>query len=99
MLESCRGEMSFESIRRCKSKYRLRKLILCALGMSDPSKARDVYFEMSDSNKKDPSTQYLLYKVALRSQDPELGDLPFCTCMYLTDDDKLPSALTLSAAI
>ena len=50
-----------------------RKLILCALGLSDFGKAREVYCEMTDSNKKDPSTQYLVYKVALRCRDLDLG--------------------------
>ncbi|KAL8827014.1 MAG: hypothetical protein Q9191_003443 [Dirinaria sp. TL-2023a] len=48
-------------------------LILCALGGSDPQRARDVYLEMSGTNQKHPSTQYLLYKIALRCQDVELG--------------------------
>lgn len=50
-----------------------RKLILCALGLSDLGKAREIYYGMSDSNKKDPSTQYLVYKVALRCRDLGLG--------------------------
>ncbi len=50
-----------------------RKLILCALGTSDPAKALEVYSQMSATNRKDPSTQYLLYKVALRSQDVDLA--------------------------
>ncbi|KAL6717482.1 sporulation-specific protein 22 [Lecanora helva] len=50
-----------------------RKLMLCALGNMDPTKARDVYNQMSASNKKDPSSQYLLYKVALRLQDLDLA--------------------------
>lgn len=50
-----------------------RKLILCALGISDAAKALEIYSQMSVTNKKDPSTQYLLYKVALRSQDADLA--------------------------
>lgn len=48
--------------------------MLCALGASDAAKAREVYSQMSDHNQKDPSTQYLLYKVALRLHDLEQGD-------------------------
>ena len=59
-------------------KNTFRKLILCALGMSDQAKAREVYSQMSPSNKKDPSTMYLLYKVALRCRDPGLGDSALC---------------------
>lgn len=47
--------------------------MVCALGTGDIRKALDAHFEMSDVNKKHPSTQYLLYKVALRSQDTNLG--------------------------
>ena len=52
-----------------------RKSILCALGLSNFGKAREIYARMSDANKKDPSTQYLVYKVALRCQDLDLGML------------------------
>lgn len=41
--------------------------------MSDAAKAREVYSRMSASNREDPSTQYLLYKVALSFRDIELG--------------------------
>lgn len=47
--------------------------MVCALGMADTRKALDAHSSMSDTNKKHPSTQYLLYKVALRAQDTELG--------------------------
>lgn len=50
-----------------------RKLILCALSVSNQAKAKEVYSQMSPSNKKDPSTVYLLYKVALRCRDSELA--------------------------
>lgn len=50
-----------------------RKSILCALGLSDLGKAREIYYRMTNSNKQDPSTQYLVYKVALRSRDLDLG--------------------------
>lgn len=50
-----------------------RKLILCAIGKSDSAKALELYSQMSTTNKMDPSTQYLLYKVALRSHDAELA--------------------------
>ena len=47
--------------------------MVCALGTADIRKALDAHYEMSDVNKKHPSTQYLLYKVALRSRDTDLG--------------------------
>ncbi len=50
-----------------------RKRLLCALGRSDLGKCREIRYHMSDSTERDPSTRYLLYKVALRCQDAELG--------------------------
>ena len=47
--------------------------MICALGMADIRKALDAHSAMTEVNKRHPSTQYLLYKVALRSQNPELG--------------------------
>lgn len=44
-----------------------------ALAMSDPGKAREVYGQMSESNKEHSSTKYLLYKAALSCQDRDLG--------------------------
>ena len=48
-----------------------RKLILCALAQADLVKARKIYAEMSISHRKELSTQYLLYKIALRCQESE----------------------------
>ncbi|MCJ1227176.1 hypothetical protein MMC12_003831 [Toensbergia leucococca] len=50
-----------------------RKLILCALARSDLSKAQDVCAQMSESNKCAPSTQYLIYRIALKCKDTELA--------------------------
>lgn len=50
-----------------------RKMILCALGMANLQQAREVYLQMSETNQKQPSTQFLLYKIALRCNDVELG--------------------------
>jgi len=52
--------------------------MLCALGRQDPSSAREVYFQMSDVGKAAPLTKYLMYKVALRSGDTELGTSAPC---------------------
>ncbi|KAL9641268.1 MAG: hypothetical protein Q9204_000167 [Flavoplaca sp. TL-2023a] len=50
-----------------------RKRILCAIGNSDLAKCQEVRCQMSDSIERDPSTQYLLYKAALRCQDAALA--------------------------
>ena len=47
--------------------------MLCALGLSDLAKCREIRCQMSDSTEGDPSTRYLLYKVALKCQDAGLG--------------------------
>ena len=47
--------------------------MICALGMADTRRALEAHMEMSQVTKQHPSTQYLLYKVALRSQDTDLG--------------------------
>lgn len=75
-----------------------RKLILCALGMSDQGKAREVYSQMSPSNKKDPSTMYLLYKVALRCYDTDLAvDCLDTICTASSKDATLLYACVLEA--
>lgn len=50
-----------------------RKLLLCALRRHDLSSAREVHSHMSDACKGAPMTKYLMYKLALRSEDEELG--------------------------
>ncbi|KAK7735234.1 sporulation-specific protein 22 [Cytospora paraplurivora] len=50
-----------------------RKLLLCAIARNDPDSARSVYYTMSESSQRDPNTQYLMYKVAIRSGDREMA--------------------------
>lgn len=50
-----------------------RKLLLCALRRHDLSSAREYHSHMSDACKGAPMTKYLMYKLALRSKDEELG--------------------------
>ena len=51
-----------------------RKLLLCALRKHDLSSARELYLHMSDASKGAPMTKYLMYKVALQSEDDALGE-------------------------
>ena len=53
-----------------------RKLLLCALRRHDLSSARELYSHMSDGSKSAPMTKYLMYKLALRSEDEDLGKRP-----------------------
>ena len=50
-----------------------RKRILCAIGLSDIGKAKDIFSTLSSTTRDDPSTQYLLYKIAIRSEDSQLA--------------------------
>ena len=50
-----------------------RKLMQCALSQASPSKARMVFNQMSTASQAEPSTQFLLYKVALRCHDNNLA--------------------------
>lgn len=58
--------------------------MVCALGMADVQKALDAHSAMSEVNKRHPSSQYLLYKVALRSQNAELGKSIAFSLLYST---------------
>ncbi|KUI61426.1 Testis-expressed sequence 11 protein [Cytospora mali] len=46
-----------------------RKMILCAIGRNDLDSARSIYYSMSEGAQGDHNTQYLMYKVAVRSGD------------------------------
>ena len=48
-----------------------RKLMLCALGQADSTKCQQIYNQMSLATQDEPTTLYILYKVALKSQDLE----------------------------
>ena len=50
-----------------------RKSMLCALSQAQPGKAREIFAQMSEFNRKEPSSQHLLYKVALSFQDSNMA--------------------------
>ena len=50
-----------------------RRLMLCAFEMSDFVKARDIARCMSDASRKHAVTQYVLYRIGVRIQDPQLS--------------------------
>lgn len=50
-----------------------RKLLLCALARQDVAGAREHFQTMSKAAKNEPLTRYLMFKVALRGDDPELA--------------------------
>ncbi|EGC46539.1 conserved hypothetical protein [Histoplasma capsulatum var. duboisii H88] len=50
-----------------------RKMILCALGKMNTSKARQLFDDMPEASRSESLTQYLLYKVALLDKDTQLA--------------------------
>ncbi|KAL1391665.1 meiosis protein SPO22/ZIP4 like-domain-containing protein [Phyllosticta capitalensis] len=46
-----------------------RKSILCAIARRDWTTARETFFQMSESGRKEPLTRLLMYKVALQEHD------------------------------
>ncbi|KAH8687536.1 meiosis protein SPO22/ZIP4 like-domain-containing protein [Tricladium varicosporioides] len=75
-----------------------RKLLLCALARSDFGSAKDTYGRMPDSTRNEPTTRFLMYKVAVRSQSSELAS----ECLqsisnHLSSDPTLLYACCLDA--
>ena len=48
-----------------------RKLMLCALSQAEHTKCREVYNEMSSATQNEPISLYILYKLALKTQNLE----------------------------
>ncbi|KAI9792395.1 MAG: hypothetical protein M1816_002279 [Peltula sp. TS41687] len=75
-----------------------RKLILCALERQDTGLAREVFNQMSAEAKLAPMTQYLMFKVALRSGEKEFAaECLDAICNNITDDATLLYACVLEA--
>ena len=47
--------------------------MLCAVKTLNLTTAREIYSQMSTSNKMEPSTQFIIYEVALLSRESDLG--------------------------
>lgn len=47
--------------------------MLCSLARQDISSARDTFGSMSNAAKDEPMTRFLMYKVAIRSEDADLA--------------------------
>ncbi|KAF2199170.1 SPO22-domain-containing protein [Delitschia confertaspora ATCC 74209] len=50
-----------------------RKMILCATARRDEAAAREAFSKMSDAGKNDPTTRYLMYKLAINNNDYDLA--------------------------
>ncbi|OBT96970.1 hypothetical protein VE01_05545 [Pseudogymnoascus verrucosus] len=51
----------------------VRKLLLCALSRGDVSDARGIIGQIPGSSKDDPMTRFLMFKIAIRSNELELA--------------------------
>ena len=50
-----------------------RKLILCSIARQDFNNAKDVFGSMSKHAQNEPTTRFLMYKVAIRCNEPEFA--------------------------
>lgn len=50
-----------------------RKIILCALESKDFGMATEAFNEMSEAARNEPFTRFLMFKIAIRTSDKDLG--------------------------
>ncbi|KAF7883240.1 uncharacterized protein EAF02_005160 [Botrytis sinoallii] len=74
-----------------------RKLLLCALNRGDINSARDTFTSMSDCAKEEPLTRFLMYKIAIRSEEVELAAECLEKVASCTEDPSLLFACVLDA--
>jgi hypothetical protein len=71
-------------------------MIMCALARHEYAAARGVFSKMSDPGREDRTTRYLMYKVALQGNDPDLGMAPGVRMSQGANQSvKLPNASIL----
>ena len=74
--------------------------MICALAMSDYQKAHAAYSEMSSVGRNSEETQYLMYKVGLRTGSTELGASNRAILLIVvTDAAQLSRVLEISAVV
>jgi hypothetical protein len=61
-----------------------RKIMVCSISVNNFILARQAFFSMSQGSQEHIQSQFLLYKVALRSSDKELGTFSCTRCAFLT---------------
>lgn len=54
---------------------KFRRIIVCSINTGEYGKAAEVFNEMPDSARGSPTTRFLMFKVALRTLDDDLGRL------------------------
>lgn len=64
-----------------------RKALLCALAEQKFAEAREAFFSMPESGQSAPESQYLMYKLALRSTDTDLATSSLEKLCKISDKD------------
>lgn len=54
-----------------------RKIILCGLESKDFGMAMEAFNEMSEAARNEPFTRFLMFKIAMRTSDKDLGKRRF----------------------
>ncbi|TGO20156.1 hypothetical protein BTUL_0001g01680 [Botrytis tulipae] len=74
-----------------------RKLLLCSLNRGDINSARNIFAAMSDSAKEEPLTRFLMYKIAIRSEEVEMAAECLEKVASCSEDTSLLFACVLDA--
>jgi hypothetical protein len=69
--------------------------MLCALGTNNYEKVKTVYHSMPEASQNEPMTQFLLFKAAVRTSDPELAAI----CLERMCDSQSINLELLYAAV
>lgn len=69
--------------------------MIIALARNDFTDARDILGQIPESAKEDPLTQFLMFKIALRTEEPELG----VTCLEKVYKSTSKDATILYACV
>ena len=72
-----------------------RKAIQCALARHDDTAVREIFFKMPEATRSAPQTRYLMYKLALRTNDVELAS----ECLEVVSGSSKGDATLLYACV
>ncbi|KFY45185.1 hypothetical protein V494_01110 [Pseudogymnoascus sp. VKM F-4513 (FW-928)] len=76
----------------------VRKILLCALSRGDISDARGLLGQIPESSKDDPMTRFLMFKIAIRTNEPALASSCLAKiCETAADDYTMLYACVLDA--
>ncbi|KAL1606688.1 sporulation-specific protein 22 [Paraconiothyrium brasiliense] len=75
-----------------------RKMIMCTMARHDYAAAREIFLKMSDPGREDRITRYMMYKVALHGNYPDLAAECLDTvCRHSSKDTSLLYACVIEA--